>query len=223
MSDLRELGQTVDIDLETRRIGLFGHKDFDTVFRADIEQAKRSVVIFSGFVTPDRVGSYGDLFRRKILEGEKFRCVTRPPQFNGSIPVDRGREALDHLEGIGVAVDCRREIHQKIAILDSGIVWFGSLNPLSHTARSEEVMMRAVAPRFASELARQVAICGARRYPDGQNAAMGENPRCGDCGRRTYYFFSRRKEPCILRLRKGELRVATGAAAAVLRSLSHRS
>lgn len=192
-ADLRGLGQTVEIDLETQRTGLFGQKDFDTVFRADIEEARSSVVIFSGFVTPERVGSYGDLFRSKILEGVKFRCVTRPPQYNGSIPVDRGREALDYLEGIGVSIDCRREIHQKIAIIDSKVVWFGSLNPLSHTARSDEVMMRAVAPRFAAELVRQVAIRGTRRDADGQNAAMGENPRCGNCGHRTYYFFSRRK------------------------------
>jgi ssDNA-binding Zn-finger/Zn-ribbon topoisomerase 1/DNA polymerase III delta prime subunit len=192
-ADLRELGHAVDIDLETQRTGLFGQKDFDTVFRADIEQARSSVVIFSGFVTPERVGSYGDLFRSKILAGVKFRCVTRPPRYNGSIPVDQGREALDYLEGIGVAVDCRREIHQKIAIIDSKVVWFGSLNPLSHTARSDEVMMRAVAPGFASELARQVAIRSARRNADGQNAEMGENPRCGNCGHRTYYFFSRRK------------------------------
>lgn len=54
-------------------------------------------------------------------------------------------------------------------------------------------MMRAVAPRFASELARQVAIRSARRDADGQNAATGENPRCANCGHRTYYFFSRRK------------------------------
>jgi DNA polymerase III delta prime subunit len=203
-ADLRELGQAIDIDLETQRTGLFGQKDFDTVFRADIEQARSSVVIFSGFVTPERVASYGDLFRRKILEGVKFRCVTRPPQYNGSIPVDRGREALDYLEGIGVAVDCRREIHQKIAIIDSKVVWFGSLNPLSHTARSEEVMMRAVASGFASELARQVAIRGARRDADGQNAAMGENPRCGNCGHRTYYFFSRRKNRAFFACEKDE-------------------
>jgi hypothetical protein len=192
-ADLRELGRVVDIDLETQRTGLFGQKDFDTVFRADIEQARSSVVIFSGFVTTERVGSYGDLFRSKILEGVKFRCVTRPPQYNGSIPVDRGREALDYLEGIGVAVDCRREIHQKIAIIDSKVVWFGSLNPLSHTARTDEVMMRAVAPGFASELARQVAVRSTRRDTGGQNPAMGENPRCGNCGHRTYYFFSRRR------------------------------
>jgi DNA polymerase III delta prime subunit len=203
-ADLRELGQTIDLDSETQRTGLFGQKDFDVVFRADIGQAKSSVVIFSGFVTPERVGSYGDLYRRKILEGVKFRCVTRPPQYNGSIPFERGKEALDALEGIGATVDCRREIHQKIALIDSKIVWFGSLNPLSHTARTEEIMMRAVAPGFASELARQVAIRGTRREADGQHSTMGENPRCGNCGYRTYYFFSRRKNRAFFACEKND-------------------
>ncbi len=193
-ADLRELGNTVNIDLEAKRTGLFGQSDFDTVFRADIERATSSVVVFSGFVTPERIGNYGDLFRRKILEGVKVRCVTRPPQYNGSIPVERGREALDALEGIGATVDCRREIHQKIAIVDSKIVWLGSLNPLSHTARTDEIMMRAVAPNFAAELARQIAVRPVRRDVDGRGAAVGENPRCGRCGHRTYYFFSWRRE-----------------------------
>jgi PLD-like domain len=179
--------------LEAKRTGLFGQNDFDIVFRADIERAKRSIVIFSGFITPERVGSYGDLFRRKILEDVKLRCVTRPPQYNGSIPFERGRAALDALEGIGATVDCRKEIHQKIAIIDSKIVWFGSLNPLSHTAQTDEIMMRAVAPGFATELGRQIAVRSARRDIDGQGTTTGENPRCGRCGHRTYYFFSRKK------------------------------
>ena len=193
-ADLRGLGQPVDIDIETERTGLFGQKDFDVVFRADVAQAKGSVVVFSGFVTPERIGSYGDIFRQKILDGVKIRCVTRPPQYNGSIPPDRGKEALDALEGIGVVVDCRRDIHQKIAIVDGRVVWFGSLNPLSHTARTDEIMMRVHAPRFASELARQVAIRALKRDDDENPAAQGENPRCGKCGGRTFYFWSNRRQ-----------------------------
>ncbi|MGH9552173.1 MAG: AAA domain-containing protein, partial [Terriglobales bacterium] len=192
-ADLRGLGRPVDIDLETQRTGLFGQKDFDAVFRADVTQGKESVVVFSGFVTPERIGSYGDLFRQKILDGVKMRCVTRPPKYNGSIPPERGKEALDALEGIGVVVDCRRDIHQKIAIIDGQVVWFGSLNPLSHTARTDEIMMRALAPAFASELARQVAIRAVKRDRDGESlATKGENPRCGACGGRTFYFWSNR-------------------------------
>ena len=40
-ADLRGLGQTVGIDLETQRTGLFGQTDFNTVFRADIEEARK--------------------------------------------------------------------------------------------------------------------------------------------------------------------------------------
>jgi DNA polymerase III delta prime subunit len=188
--DLRGWGWSIDLDPETLRTGLFNQKDFDSAFRADVSQAKESVLIFSGFVTPERVGSYGDLFRRKILEGVKIRCVTRPPKYNGSIPAPMGKEALDALESIGVVVDCRRRIHQKIAIIDRQTVWVGSLNTLSYTAKTDEIMMRVVAPRFASELARQIAI----RYRAGVEGAagQGENPRCGKCSGRTEYFWSRR-------------------------------
>jgi hypothetical protein len=191
-ADLRGIGRPVDIDLETQRTGLFGGRDFDTVFRVDVAHALTSILIFSGFVTPERVGAYGDLFRRKILEGVKIRCVTRPPSFNGSVPVHDGKSALDSLENIGVIIDCRRDIHQKIAMIDGRTVWFGSLNPLSHTARTDETMMRVLAPQFASELARQVALRSAGR--DGADSGLhGENPRCGRCGGRSYYFFSSRK------------------------------
>jgi hypothetical protein len=142
------------------------------------------------------VGSYGDLFRQKILDGVKIRCVTRPPQYNGSISPERGKEALDALEGIGVVVDCRKEVHQKIGIVDGRIVWFGSLNPLSHTARTDETMIRALAPGFASEIIRQTAIRGVRRDDGTESVSIqGENPRCGSCGGRTYYFRSRYGRP----------------------------
>ena len=214
-ADLRGLGKPVDIDIETERTGLFKQKDFDTVFQADVRQAERSVVIFSGFVTPERVGNYGDLFRQKILEGVKIRCVTRPPHYNGSIPTERGKGALDALEGIGVVVDCRRDIHQKIAIVDGRVVWFGSLNPLSHTARTDEIMMRVLAPGFASEIARRVAIIPFKRHGNVESAAAhGENPRCGKCGGRTFYFWSNRLQRPFFACESdcGWLQEATGAA-----------
>jgi hypothetical protein len=190
--DLRGLTRPIDIDLGEQRTGLFGQKDFDAVFLADVEQAKRSIVIFSGFVTSDRVASYGDLFRRKIMDGVTVRCVTRPPQYNGSMAPELGKEALDALEAIGVIVDCRRDIHQKIVLVDSSVVWFGSLNPLSHTARTDETMLRTKSPHFADELARQVAVRPTRREEASELApVMAENPRCGECGGRTFYVKSR--------------------------------
>ena len=118
-------------------------RSFDAACLHDMRQARNSIVILSGFVTPQRVSCYADLFRAKIAEGIKVRCVTRPPQFNGTMPQDASPDALDALEGIGVVcvvVDCRKRIHEKIVLIDNKIVWSGSLNPLSHTSRTDEFM-----------------------------------------------------------------------------------
>jgi hypothetical protein len=190
-ADLRGIGQSVDIDLETQRTGLFGQKDFDTVFRADVGQAKTSILIFSGFVTPERVGAYGDLFRRKILEGLKIRCVTRPPSRNGSVPVQDGKAALDFLENIGVIIDCRRDIHQKLCYhrRPYRVVWitqpafsYGEDRRDHDAGACPTICVRARPTSRASETGRD----------DANGGIPAENPRCGRCEGRSYYLFSRR-------------------------------
>jgi hypothetical protein len=95
--DLKRVGRPFSLDQETQRSGLFRQSDFEAVCGADIEQAKKSVAIFSGFVTPRRVAAFEPLFRRKLIEGVKIRCITRPPKRNGTIPEDLGRDALNGL------------------------------------------------------------------------------------------------------------------------------
>ena len=74
--------------------------------------SKKNIAIFSGFITPARVAHYGDIFRSKISEGIKIRCVTRPPKMNGNMKESLGEEALNALEAIGCIVDTRGSIHQ---------------------------------------------------------------------------------------------------------------
>lgn len=56
------------------------------------------------------------------------------------------------LEGIGCAVDCRANIHQKVVLVDNEIVWHGSLNALSHSHRTEESMTCIVNTGLAEAL-----------------------------------------------------------------------
>jgi ssDNA-binding Zn-finger/Zn-ribbon topoisomerase 1 len=193
-ADLRGLAEALEVDLDGQQGGLFQQNDFDALFRADVEQAQESVVIFSGFITPDRVASYGDLFRKKVLQGVSIRCVTRPPHRNGSLPPEMGKEALDHLEGIGVIVDCRRDTHEKLIVVDKSIVWIGSLNALSHTARTDEIMIRSQSPQFAVEIIKQTSVRALARRGETieSNAVAAENPRCTDCGGRTFYLKSKK-------------------------------
>lgn len=187
-SDLKGLLQgKIDIDPEVHEFGLFNEKNFDKAFMFDLMNASTSILVFSGFITPQRVSELGEMFRVKINEGVKIRCVTRPPHLNGSMALELGQAALDALEGIGCVVDCRAKIHQKAVVIDSDIVWHGSLNVLSNSHRTEESMTRIVNSDFAQAVVAD--MCKRRISSKQASAAAGtaENPRCATCGSRTVY------------------------------------
>lgn len=185
--DLQSRGHTLDIDPETLKSGVFRQTDFDAVFAADLQAACQGVAIFSGFITPQRVATYERLFRLKAAEGVPVRCVTRPPQRNGNMAPDLGEAALAALEAMGCAVDTRWDMHEKLAIIDDEIVWVGSLNPLSHSGKTDEMMLRFTGRAAALQLAAFMAVTGGGN-PDKAAGTLyaGENPPCPKgCGRTT--------------------------------------
>jgi AAA domain/Topoisomerase DNA binding C4 zinc finger/PLD-like domain len=189
--DLKGLLGQLPFEPMVETFGIFDEPAFERALESDIREAKSSVVIFSGYVTPARVGKLGDLFRSRIADGLKIRCVTRPPQTNGSIPREQGKEALDMLEGIGVVVDCRAKIHQKLCLVDGRIVWLGSLNALSHAGRSDETMTRAVNEGYAIAVAGHMSKRRVSTDKAAWTIAEAENPRCAKCGGRSIYFDGR--------------------------------
>jgi superfamily I DNA and/or RNA helicase len=186
--DLQSLQKTFELDDETLEKGLFNNRDFEKVFIEDLKKAKKTIAIFSGFITPARVAAYGDIFRQKIAEDVKIRCVTRPPDRNGSMKPELGKQALDSLEAIGCIIDTRVSIHQKAAIIDDTVSWFGSLNPLSHTSLTEETMARIDNKGFALQLSQNLSI---KFVKDVEGASVvKENPECESCGyQRTAFNF----------------------------------
>jgi hypothetical protein len=189
--DLRGLLGQMPFEPMVETFGIFDEPAFERALEHDIREAKSSVVIFSGYITPTRVGKLGDLFRSKIADGVNVRCVTRPPQTNGSIPREQGKEALDMLEGVGVTVDCRAKIHQKVCLVDNRIVWLGSLNALSHAGRSDETMTRAVNEGYAMAVAGHMSKRRVSTDKAASTIADAENPRCPKCGGRSIYFDGR--------------------------------
>lgn len=182
IEDLKRFGSQPELDPECLRTGLFGGRDFAKLCRFDMENAKQSIVVFSAFITQERAAQMGDLFRQKIIQGVKVRCVTRPANRNGTIPEEQGRTALTALETLGVAIDLRNDIHEKVVLIDNKIVWFGSLNPLSHTPRTSELMARVDNAGVASHLASILSV----RRRSAEELERGaftepENPRCEQC------------------------------------------
>ena len=90
---------------------------------------------------------------------------------------------MKSLEAIGAAVDLRNDIHEKVVLIDNRVVWFGSLNPLSHTLKTSEVMARIDNEGVAAHLANVLAT--RKRTPEELERGAGaspENPRCEKCG-----------------------------------------
>ena len=58
---------------------------------------------------------------------------------------------IERLKDAGVTVVTKSGIHQKYAVFDQRVVWYGSINFL-YFGRSEESMMRFKNPDIAGEL-----------------------------------------------------------------------
>jgi ssDNA-binding Zn-finger/Zn-ribbon topoisomerase 1 len=186
-SDLRGLFNRVPLDMDARTFGIFNQTTFVPAIESDLANAKSSIVIFSGFVTPGRVAKLGDLLRAKTASGVRVRCVTRPPKYNGSMDPARTKNALDALERINCVVDCRARIHEKVVLIDGEIVWHGSLNVLSHTHLTDESMTRVVNAGLAQALASNLSKRRVSAEKAFQAIGDAENPRCEKCAARTVY------------------------------------
>ena len=51
--------------------------------------------------------------------------------------------AIERLETMGVSAHCRDSIHQKYAVIDDQLVWYGSINLLSFGSSQESIMRLA--------------------------------------------------------------------------------
>ena len=170
--------------------GLYSQDDFDVALRADLAGANKSVIIFSGFITANRSAQFGEDLRRLVARGVKVRCVTRPPRTNMADTDENTSAALDALRGIGCAVDLRTKIHQKVVVIDESVLWLGSLNPLSFTEHTQELMVRMQGEESAREVLEKLALPKVARISTHFHEA--ENPPCGSCGGLTVWHQKRR-------------------------------
>ena len=119
---------------------IYDQSSFQERFLQDIAQAKESVVIVSPYVTVKRVKWIEAALAQCIQKRVKATVVTRDPE---SLPAhSRGvaQTAIRMLEGQQVKVICQEGIHQKYAVIDDSIVWYGSVNLLSFGASRESIM-----------------------------------------------------------------------------------
>ncbi|MFI5166165.1 MAG: AAA domain-containing protein [Thermoanaerobaculales bacterium] len=160
--------------------GAFTEGTFYPAFQQDLARVRQSVVIFSPFATGPGTGRWVDLLRSAMARGVRVRVLMRPPEEPGGGTTGEVGELVCALRDLGVAVDLRARMHEKIAILDERILWHGSLNILSHRD-THESMLRIESPEACRQLARFVSTPAGHR-DDAPALDTRENPECPNCG-----------------------------------------
>jgi phosphatidylserine/phosphatidylglycerophosphate/cardiolipin synthase-like enzyme len=130
---------------------IFDSTTFLPVYKNDLLNAVREILIVSPFLTKRRVTQMLPFLNAALDRKVNVGVVTRPAADFRERDRPAPEESLALLVAAGVHVIFKSNIHQKFAICDQKIVWYGSINLLSF-GRAEESIMRLENPNIADEL-----------------------------------------------------------------------
>ncbi len=147
------IGYKVKSDYQAMEVAnaIFSNHNFVDVFYNDLLAAKNEIIIFSPFISDYRLNQMIKPLYSRLYEGIKITVVTRPDDSYEESMHLSVKSMIDMLINTGVNVILKTNIHQKFAIIDQKIVWYGSINLLSY-GKSEESIMRLDNVNIAHEL-----------------------------------------------------------------------
>ena len=110
--------ETIDI--------IFDKSNFLPVYNNDIVNASREILVVSPYITKKRTLQMMQHLR--VALGNKVRVivVTRPVEDFKDKDIIVLQSCLDLLKDAGITVVYRSNIHQKYAVIDQRIVWYGN-------------------------------------------------------------------------------------------------
>ncbi|NLI92548.1 MAG: DEAD/DEAH box helicase family protein [Peptococcaceae bacterium] len=136
---------------------IFDKSSFMPVYANDIVNASREIIIVSPFVTRKRSLQMLPNLSAAIENKVKVIVVTRPPEDYKDHDIVALQNTFDLLRNAGLSIVYKSKIHQKFAIVDQNIVWYGSINLLSF-GTAEESIMRLESPNIANELIKSISV-----------------------------------------------------------------
>lgn len=130
---------------------IYDGKSFYPVYCNDLLAASESVQIVSPFLRKSRIKQLINVFSKVVENGAAFTVVTRPAEDFKVQDRYAVKENTELLEKLGIKVIFKSRFHQKFTVIDSKIVWYGSVNFLSFGGLDESVM-RFISSDVAGQL-----------------------------------------------------------------------
>jgi len=147
---------------------------FYPLFCGDVNDAIERVIIYSPFITQDRLAIMEPSLKSAVESGVRVFTITKALGDRGKRELSNYRMLESTLEKWGVVVIHKRRMHEKVAIIDNSILWIGSLNILSYSS-TQEIMERRLSRNVVEDFIKTLKIYDLlREYEHG-------NPTCPIC------------------------------------------
>jgi hypothetical protein len=126
-------------------------RDFLDLFRADLATSTDQVTILSPFLSQNRAIHYYPVFHSLTARQVVVDVYSRPRYEQPESLREHFEQVERGLQRAGVRFHVRSGMHEKVGIIDSRILWHGSLNILSHND-TRESMLRFESPELVQEV-----------------------------------------------------------------------
>jgi len=121
---------------------VFNQRSFYPHLFKDLKNAKKDVIIISGYMYTNRIEKLMPYFTDLLSRGINIKIVTKPPREQMSR--EQELEELHHrLRNMGIGIYPLYGTHEKVVAIDGHILYAGSLNVLSFNHSSREMMIRS--------------------------------------------------------------------------------
>ena len=150
---------------------------FNDLFLEDILNFKQRMIIYTPFITSDRLAALLPYFADATSAGKSITIVTKALKDRSNSDTTNYRKYESALIKLGVKVIHKKGMHEKLIFVDADAVWIGSLNALSFTGLTGEIMHRHKDKELVAEYVKLLgieSIC--------EVAASDEQKQCPICG-----------------------------------------
>jgi superfamily I DNA and/or RNA helicase len=162
-----------DIEAAENRI-VVTQESFFHYLRSDFTHARFRIIVYSAFITQNRIAQLEPPLRAAIERGVSIYIVTKPHCDRTKREIRQYQMLENTLTDWGAIIVHKRGMHEKLIFIDDSILWGGSLNSLSFRD-TQEHMERRFSKKVFTEYAKTLRLNDLiEGYNDG-------TPRCPIC------------------------------------------
>lgn len=149
-------------------------RDFYRFLAGDVQRARQRIVIYSAFMTQQRLSEVGPHLAAAVERGVRVYIITKTM---GERKKEKGvyKRLEDYLRASGITIVHKEGMHEKLVFVDDSILWEGSLNVLS-AGQSGEHMERRLSKEIVDDYAKTI------RLKELLCEYEGKVPACPVCG-----------------------------------------